>query len=363
MTKFKIGLIFLPLLLIGGTTQAQAQGVGNSQSDAKVNKEEPKSNITQPCFTGDNSFGCTIRADNDPLKIGASKPATFAYTLNNDGKDSVAIEAAVKSFFSIRDASGKFLTLSGLWHKNNQQTKEQDNVNVGIGVVFESNSGLYQAFEASRNQEGPLPPRKYFYADTSFDLSYNRKASFGDVNRAECVNDPDLLACGRQNLETARIAVTTSPYSPRFESHRVFEESSSTLYWVLSPVAGIFYDEVLNDGVETYAGSAASGGVLGANLGLNFSISPGVFDNKWVFQLSGQVVELASQSDGRKEDFEKSTSSFSASLSYALGNSFIGDKAENKLIPALTLTYTTGSDPLKGRDSQNTLVAGLSLKY
>lgn len=353
MNAHLLCLVMCAFLLLGSQAHAQDE-------EAVVRQ---KSVVAQSCFVGANLFNCSLRADNDPNKIGAARPAAFSYTFNNDGKDSYAIEAATKAFYALSADGTRNLSLSAQWHKNNQQKKEQDALSVGLGLTFEANQGLYDAFIRSMQESVPLKNELYWFFDTTVDLTYNRKAEIGDRTRTECVANPALRACGRQFLESARLSVVTAPYATKFGSDSLFAAKRRAAYWVFSPTLGVFYDQAFNDGVETCSGQAANGGVMGAQAGFKYALSPGLYGNRWELSFSGQIVEVITQDQSRKADFEKSGRLFSASLAYALGDSFIGEDTRNKLLPALNLTYTNGSDPLKGRRSQDTLFIGLSLKY
>lgn len=348
------------------------EALSNREALRKARQDIADKRFVKGCFFGssDNSifdskistFKCSIRGSNDPNQIAASRPASVSYTINNDGDDSYAVAAATKvqTFVNPKLFSPGFLTFSADWQKNNQQKKEQDNLSLGASFEFD------QVFESpisrrTLDTEGAVAALEDFAsAYYSFGLTYNRKGVFGDPTSDECEPDPTQPFCGKQDLESLRLLGQASPYLPQFES-----KSTSSNYWVFSPSFSAFYDTALNDDFVSADGKKADGEVTGFAANAAFVLSPGWADrNRWEFALTGQYVEAVSRSKGRRADFEKTSRLFSASLNYALSSSsFVDQKSSNEIIPILSLTYTNGSDSLKARESQDTLVLGLSVKY
>ena len=337
--------------------------------EALANKAKLVQNRTiRDCFLG--NLACHLRATNDTENIAASRPATFAYTLNNDGDDSIAVSAAVKARHALQPG---FLALKAEWQKNTQQKEEQDNLNLGVGYDFEifrqrpspSARQVKQKLDAGEtvNPAEALNALNDFYSIiVANSIEYNRKGIFGDATAAPCVADPTLRACGDQFLETIRFSSQASPYWPGLESANW--TNNDQFYWVFSPTATVFYDRAVNNDVELLDGNLVNGGVFGIAGRATLAISPGIYKNRFELTLSGQIVQAFDRDMMRLEDFEKSSRLFSASLQYALSdNSFVGQKTSDYLIPAFSITYTNGSDSLKGRESQDTIVFGLSLKY
>lgn len=118
---------------------------------------------------------------------------------------------AIKTQHAI--GNDKFLNLKGQWHKNNQQTNEQDNLQAGIRLILET-----AFFDKNVPLDGGsrVPNDGHIY--WSADIALNRKATFGDKKDVRCISDPQLKACGRQNLDSARLMATASPFFTRWEA-------------------------------------------------------------------------------------------------------------------------------------------------
>lgn len=318
--------------------------------------ERPKTKpIVQSCFGPQNNFGCAIRADLDPKTLGGSQPASFSFTRNNAGRDYAVIQAALKLSYDLGPA---FLNLKGQWHQNTQQTKEQDNQLLGIGATFSRSNveAVYDRWVLDNTRS-----TDYWAINTDLDLSFNRKATFGDAKAASCITNPAFVACNKQFLESARLSVVTAPFSSNYEEET--GGAADRAYWVFAPTFGAFMDSALNDDYVALNGKRANGIVAGLTASASVSVAPEVFKNQWEIVLSAQTIQAVQRDAGRIDDFQKTSNLFSASISYALGNSFLGQKGERIWIPTLTLAYANGSDSLKGRADQDTLTLGLTVKY
>ena len=132
--------------------------------------------VTQPAQAGsclDGNGGCklTLQQESTPQEQPWTQPARVAYTFNNDGKDSYAIDLAGKAVFPLKTDSPIFLLADVSWNTNNQQKKEQNN--------FRGSAGLHFEFQSA-------PPERAFDKDKLFSLwidaklGYNRKSVFAD---------------------------------------------------------------------------------------------------------------------------------------------------------------------------------------
>ena len=322
-------------------------------------QSETQDSRVTPCFSESNAFGCTLRADNSSKKKENSDPASFAYTANNDDEsdDSFAIMAALK--IAIED-NNKTYGLKTQWHKNNQQSKEQDNFTIGAsyGLTFSNVTSDFLKWVAAGKPASWETNTHTHYLD--FDLAYNRKAIFGDEKADACVADMSLKACNRQNLETLRLSGSLSPWWSNWEHQ---PKSENEAFWSFAPTISVFVDEALNGNVETLSGKNVNGSVTGVMGNGSLFFSPSMFDYKWGLTLSGQLTQTVSRNEQRKEDFPESSPLFSVSLDYALGGTYVGQKDKNTFLPAIGITYTNGADPLNGKEDQDTLVLGFKLKY
>lgn len=312
---------------------------------------KPNDDRISNCFSGENRFGCTLRADNDPKKIENSQPASFSYIANSNKSDTVAVQAAFKLAFKDNSTTTDNLySLKAQWHKNNAQDKEQDNVNLGAsyGIRFGNYLQDYNRFRDLGFPDDYRPSYNDTFVD--FGLSYNRKGIFGDATADACVADPSIKACGRQNLNTARAEVIIAPWHTSF-SKTVGKEATG-VFWQVAPTFKLFHDVALNSDIETLDGMKVDGSVTGMLGSVSLALSPDFVDNKWILTITGQHTESLSRSNTRTDDFDKSSPMLTVSLDYALGGSFIGDEGKNKFIPAIGITHTNGADPLNGKEDQ-----------
>ncbi len=311
-----------------------------------------------PCFSDDNLFGCTLRADNSSKKKENSDPASFAYTANGgEGKDSYAIMAALNIAV---ESNNKTYGLKTQWHKNNQQAKEQDNFTIGAsyGLTFSDVTDDYKKWIAAGKPDNWNAKTSTHYLD--FDLAFNRKAIFGDTKQEACIADMTLKACNRQNLETLRLSGSLSPWWNHWEHT---PKSDNEGFWSFSPTFSFFVDDAFNGNVETLAGDTVNGTVSGGVANGSFFYSPSMFDYRWGLTMSGQITQSFSRSTGRTEDFPKSSPLLTFAIDYALGDTYVGQKDKNTFLPSVGITYTNGADPLKGKEDQDTFVVGLKVKY
>lgn len=317
---------------------------------------------------------CRLRASNTPSTVGTTQPASFSYTVNGDGDDSFAIASAFQGARSYKDV---FLTLGADYQRNNQQTSQQDNLNIEAGFNFDIAPSLEAALRDFEND--PLKTEQqaqdkflkgFPSANIGVNIAYNRMGLFGDPTSDPCVADPDMPICGRQNLETLRLSGAILPYITQFGGDNFFNQGDgSSWHWQISPSGGVFYDVALNDDVVSASGEAVDGDVFGLNGRFAASLSPGFFQNRYEISLTGQIIQALSRDPRRiTEDvttnFEQTSRLFTASLQYALvEGSFVGQVSSNQVIPTIGFTYTNGSDSLRGRRSQNTFVASFNVEY
>ena len=314
---------------------------------------------------------CRLRASNTPGTVETNKPASFSYTLNRDGDDSIAVQSAFRGGRTVGDV---ILSVNADYERNNQQKKEQANLKTGLGLSYV----LAPSSEAAlrRFNENPSPEalerflNGFYSVELEFDVDYNRQGLFGDPTSTACGLDPTQLFCGRQNLESLRLTGSAAPYLP-FLSGRLASSNDveNSWPWAISPVGQVFFDTALNDDVITPDGVTVTGDVFGLKGGFTAAITPGYLRNRIELSVSGHIIHALSRDAGRVSmddafNFEKTSRQFSASLQYALSDgAFVGQSSGNNIIPIISFTYTNGSDSLKGRRSQDTLVIGLGLEY
>lgn len=318
---------------------------------------------------------CAVRKSNTPGSLAASEAALFSFTRDFDANKE---NGKQKTFYSIASAfrgdrgiDGKTAMDFGIeYHRNNKIGKQQDNLNINLGLVRDIYAG-YSTRDVANALINQVRPANITsdYSSLRFEggVSYNRKGIYGDPKSDPCQAMPDAKFCGKQILESARFTGFLSPYLSSLNSSTVVlidGKPQSSLTWAVSPTIGIFFDDALNSGVVLPTGDTVNGSVWGVTARVSAAVSPGLSKNRWQLAASGQITEAINRSAGRMETFEDTSRKFAASLSYALtDDAYIGQKKSNRIIPAVALVYTNGSDSLRGKKSQDTLELALTLLY
>lgn len=312
---------------------------------------------------------CRLRASNTPGTVETNKPASFAYTANRDGADSIAVQSAFKGGRTVGET---ILSASVDYQRNNQQKKEQANLKTGLSVNYILAPSTEKALVQFKQNEITLDEflDGFYSAELEFDVDYNRTGIFGDPETTLCQQDPAQPFCGRQNLESLRLTGSVAPFLP-FLTGRLFDDNDADASWpwAISPVGEVFFDTALNNDVVTPDGNVINGDVFGVKGGFAAAIAPGYLKNRIEFSVSGHVIQTISRDPGRIStidayNFERVSRELSASIQYALSDgAFVGQASSNNVIPIISFTYTNGSNSLEGKQSQDTFVVGLGLEY
>ena len=365
------------------TENALNQQITVAIEKLKKDRRNTKSNrFVRGCLNADSKDGsfklfdsCSIRRSNTPNTIGASQGAQLSFTRNlNASEDNDEQKNVFNVALALRGTKGidknTSATFATEYQRNNSSDAEQDNLNAALGLLYDISSDvelttaeLLEKLIDGESRDSIL--NDYYSIRLSSDISYNRRGVFGDEDSQACLEMPTAEFCDRQNLETIRIVGNVSPYLPVLNGVSVNKQTGKGDFaWSVSPVAGIFYDDALNDNVELESGNTVDGSVLGLTGGVSASLSPSVFNNRWQLGASAQIIEALDRSSGRVEDFEGTSRQFTSTLSYALiDEAYIGQTTSNHIIPAISLVYTNGSDSLRGRSSRQTLELALTILY
>lgn len=292
----------------------------------------------------ETQWNVTLRADSDSTSKLWVQPANFSYAVNTKGRDSfsAAIAATVgRIFVNEWEVNSKVK-----WVRNNQQNKEQNYLQFGLGVSKDiSAAGL------------PDPKKWAFRIDTN--ISYNKESVFADLSKPLCIAEPSLPLCQTQSKEALRLTAQMSPFKGKWMESDI----GGAVYYTGVPVFGVFYDEVINNPINPETGNRITGSVLGGYVGAGAAFSP-LYDNfKWIFRLEGKVIQRFSAVVDRKEDFGLTTAYFSASLDYSLSGGGLDDFEGGIFLPSIGIQYKEGQDPLSGRKKQSTVIVGLRLQY
>lgn len=342
--------------------------------DAKSDKFVRGCVNISPGFLSELFDECSIRESNTPKTWAASQSAKLSFTRNFDAnednetqKSSVKIASAFKGSQGIDGRTA--MTFGTEYNRNTTEGEKLDNLSISIGIVRD----LFDNFNDTSDQvkdklvewDSSTIANDYTSVQFSGDFSYNRKGVYGDLKSDECVAMPNAKYCGKQILETGRFTGYFVPYFPKLNSVTVGEKNAPELAWSISPSLGFFVDDALNGDVELPMDKNVNGTVYGLVANVSAGISPGISKNRWRLSASGQIVEALKRSEGRVSTFEDTSRKFSTTLSYALADhAYVKQKkAKNNIVPAISLTYTNGSDSLIGKSSQDTLEVAFSLLY
>lgn len=306
----------------------------------------------------------SIQADEAPDDKPWEEPARLAYTVNMRGRDSFSVDVAAKLSHSLSTGSPVFGTTELVWHKNNQQKKEQDDLRAAVGLHLDIDT---------ISATGPLNENALsLFVDAN--LSYGRKAVFPDTTTPACVASPSAVYCKRQYVESIRGTLDLAPFKRDiFESDQprrpaTGETPNSTrllgppLAYSFGLFGTAFFDDVTRNAVDPDDGTLITGMVSGLHAKAGIAMSPKLADYRLVLRLSGEVVKTLSRGAGRESDFPKSSHLLSASLDYDLVQSSLLDLGPT-FRPSVGVTYTNGSDPLAGRKKQSTIVVALKIAF
>ena len=307
---------------------------------------------------------CSLQAESAPSSQPWTEPARFAYTVNNGGKDSYAVDVVGKAMFDLGFTTPVFALGELVWHRNNQQKKRQSN--------FQAATGLHFEFDNTPS-EGPITSKSGLYSIyVDAKIAYSRKAIYADTSTTACQANPDAVFCKTQHLENIRATLDVSPFLAVFESEQkrkpVGTEAPGegkfegpAIAHSFGVVGSLFADKILDNKVNPATGASIKGGVTGFAGQAKLALSPKFANYKLVLRASGQFMTTISRADTRP-DFDSSTHLISASLDYDLGRSSL-IQGPPTFRPAIGVTWTDGSDPLTGREDQSTIVVGLKLSF
>lgn len=309
----------------------------------------------------DKDVKCTLQADAVPTDQPWTEPAKIAYTFNNGGKDSVAIDLSGKGIFDLgfkKDAI--FGLLEATFHRNNQQKKEQNNLLLSAGFHYEYDN---------TPDNGPIGPNNgNFSLWIDGKLGYNRKAVYADPSSSQCVAQPTAVFCKTQHVESIRGTLDFSPHWKALSGSQSYKDESKSdvdgpaLAYDFGIGGTLFIDDAINNTTDPTSGKLVTGTVTGARLLTGLALSPKFTKYRLVGRVSAQLVPTFSRQVGRREEWGRTTHLITASLDYDFSDrSVIGGAPSFK--PSIGITFTDGSDPLAGRKDQSTFVIAFKIAY
>jgi len=319
---------------------------------------------TGPC---QSDFKCSLQAAAAPDSQPWNDPAAFAYTVNNKGKDSFAIDASGKGVVAI---GGPVFVTAGLsWNKNNQQEKQQNNFQASLGLHFEFDN---------TPDDGPITPgtgNRSLFVDAQ--LAYNRKSVFPDLTKPLCTATPNSPLCQIQVVESIRATLAVAPHFKIFDSTQPYRPLNAaggvassfagpTIARSFGIVATGFSDTVTRNVIDPDTGKVVSGTVVGGKVVAGGALSPKFTNYRLVLRFSGQLMQTVKRDTGRRDDFNDFTHLVSVSLDLDLGSRTFATKdegAQRRFRPSVGVTFADGEDPLAGRKDQSTFVIGFKLAF
>lgn len=316
------------------------------------------------CLDGNGGCKLTLQQESTPQEQPWTQPARVAYTFNNDGKDSYAVDLAGKGIFPLKTDSPIFLLADASWNRNNQQKKEQNNLRASGGLHFEVQSPP---------PAGPFDKDKLFSLWIDGKIGYNRKSVFADKTKTACVSDPSLPTCQTQHLGSIRGTIDIAPYWGFFESDQSYTvpgpDGAATgkfdgpgIAHSLGIIGTFFYDNATENTLNPETGERITGVVTGLKAKAGGALSPKFTGYRAVLRADVQGIWTTSRANLRRDDFGGSTHLVTVSLDWDLSDrSFLKD--EKGIKPSVGITYSDGSDPLQGREKQSTWVVGLKLAF
>ncbi|PXA78743.1 hypothetical protein DMC25_22245 [Caulobacter sp. D4A] len=303
---------------------------------------------------GADSF--TLNGAEEPEIKAWTEPASVAFTSNNGGKDSWAVNLAGKYENQLSDNSTSKLVVRFAVEKNTQLKKEVENYGASVGYKFYWTDA----------RDGPTPDLEAWHLANEFSLGITDKAVFPDA-KAICTAAPLPPECTEQRETSLRAQLQVQPYRHGWDKTFHYEDSTHTKLkgqrWTRSftPVLSLFYDEIL-DAKADAAGARADGGVTGLKLSLSGAASPRVTNYRLVLSAKLQLTETLSRSVGRRDGFQSSATLLKLGADYEFGpRSF--ENGGNKWVPSFGIAYTKGDDPLAGKTDLDNTVLAFKLTY
>lgn len=314
------------------------------------------------CIGGDSS--CLLTAASEPSPKAWTQPAKFEYTFNNgkdekgdEKPDSYAIDLNGRLSLPVKgEETLGFVELG--WHRNNQQAKKQNQFDAAIGAQF-----------AFTSPAGDDPGSIYIDGK----ITYSRQAVFADTSKPLCIGDPTNPQCNTQHKESLRGSIVFSPFLKGMESnwsYRPLDDDGVMSKQIEGPPivystgidAEIFYDSTLNSAIDPKDGSLIQGDVFGTKLRAHVSFAPKFIDYRLNFRGSFQVMPTFSRSIGRINTFPKTSKLLTLSADFDLSDRST-DPGKKLFRPAIGVTLTDGSDPLAGKEKQQTVTIGFKLSF
>lgn len=317
------------------------------------------------CLGGDGGCKFTLQQESTPQEQPWTQPARAAYTFNNNGDDSFALDIAGKAVFPLKTNAPVFLLADGALNKNNQQNKEQNNLRASGGLHFE--------FQSSAPGGQTVNKSKLFSLWIDAKLGYNRKAVYADKTKPACVSDLSLETCKTQYIGSMRGTIDVSPYWGFFESNQSYNVRDTDgvvtgkfegpgVAHSLGIIGTFFYDNATESTIDPDTGKSITGVVTGFKGKIGGAISPKFTGYRAVLRTDIQGIWATSRAAYRKDDFGGSSHLVTVSLDWDLSDrSFLKD--EKGIKPSVGVTYTSGSDPLVGREKQSTWVVSLKVAF
>jgi hypothetical protein len=273
----------------------------------------------------------TLTEQSAPDSTPWTDPAVISYTVNNDGKDSYALSAAVAALYDLNTDSAARFGLTGVIQRNNQTSKRQNNIELGVKFIAE-------------------PATLTSYTKITLSTGYARTATYPtDPLPATCGAMPTLPNCVTQYKESIRTIGSIIPF---------FWEDLTKAGWGYSfaPRIDLFSDNLTDNVFNAKIGAREKGAYTGGLLGLSLLVQPNFIDPRWKLKISGQIRERFHASATRRPGIEKTAKLGSVETLYYLNDDVDKDGKKNPFRVAVSVSYTKGEDPLPGKPKKDTVL-------
>lgn len=326
MTKGKFSSVLVVAIIAGSA--AMGELAKNAYAQESVSKDEIKITLSQ---------------EKKPTAApGHSKPASFGYTINNNGKDSFAthlyLELEPKGYKLGEDFDTRY-AIALAWDRNNQIKKEQNNLEASAKYGIRVRGNKYTPKTKSCGS-GDYQWNHFLEGD----IGFNRQIEFGDS-----LKDPPIP---NQTIESARITLSYEPYHTCFES-----VAGKSIYYLFLPKLAIYHDQIMSNVIDPGTGLMEKGHQLGGFASLSIKFAPKKY-KRWSLSLTGQLRAPFSAAGTRSDSI---TGRVAASLMFFLANPPDGGSKEFR--PAIGIDFIHGQDPLTGLKKQSILLFALKVGY
>lgn len=294
----------------------------------------------------------------EPDSMAWEDPARVSFTIDPDGEDKFSVQMNLEAALAITPPTAdRQKSIKGfiVWNRETGGDDRQNNFEAGGAFNIDYSTAPLdrpeETSDAQRRHEDDRRARRLDFA-TRLSAAYARTAQYADEADPACGAEPLPPQCRTQFKESLRTGAAFNLLTFHQE-----QNAGDAFGFSIEPQAGIDHDLLLNNPVDAETGERMKGGYLSATAGAALSVVPQFASPDWEIEVSGRLRQRLAVSDSRAESIEKSAFLFSASATYYV----VKPADDDGWRAGIGITYTRGSDPLRGVDDINRIVLALRI--